>query len=98
MEKSGGVNMLKVKTSGQFKKDYKKCLKRGLDIDLLKSIVSVLAIPSELPPKNQAHELKGEYKSFSECHILPDWLLIYRYSEEYLELARTGTHADLFKK
>lgn len=48
--------MLKVKTSGQFKKDYKKCVKRGFDMDLLKSVVSTLAIPSELPQKHQSHE------------------------------------------
>ena len=88
--------MLKVKDSGQFKRDYKKCIKRGLPMELLKSIVAVLAKPDALPEKNRVHDLKGDYKGFKECHILPDWLLIYRYNEEYLELARTGTHADLF--
>lgn len=88
--------MLKVKDSGQFKKDYKKCSKRGLNMNLLKSVVATLAIPAALPQKNQAHNLKGNYKGFSECHIAPDWLLIYRYNGGYLELARTGTHSDLF--
>ena len=88
--------MLKVKDSGQFKKDYKKCYKRGLDMNLLKSVVAVLAVPSVLPQNNQDHNLKGNYKGFRECHIAPDWLLIYRYNGEYLELTRTGTHADLF--
>lgn len=88
--------MLKVKDSGQFKKDYKKCVKRGLQMDLLKAVVLVLAKPDMLPPKNKSHDLKGDYKGFKECHILPDWLLIYRYNGEYLELARTGTHSDLF--
>ncbi len=90
--------MLKVKDSGQFKKDYKKCVKRGLDMNLLKSIIATLAIPAALPEKNLDHNLKGNYKNYRECHISPDWLLIYRYNEEYLELFRTGTHSDLFKE
>lgn len=88
--------MLKVKDSGQFKKDYKRCVKRGLNMNLLKSVVATLAIPTTLPIKNQDHDLKGNYKGFKECHIAPNWLLIYRYKGEYLELSRTGTHSDLF--
>ena len=90
--------MLKVKDSGQFKKDYKKCVKRGLDMNLLKAAVSTLSIPEPLDAKKRDHNLTGNYAGFRECHILPDWLLIYRYNGEYLELARTGTHADLFGK
>ena len=90
--------MLKVKDSRQFKKDYKKCVKRGLDMNLLKSIIATLAIPAALPEKNLDHNLKGNYKNYRECHISPDWLLIYRYNGEYLELFRTGTHSDLFKE
>lgn len=90
--------MLKVKNSGQFKKDYKKCIKRGLNMDLLKSVVAVLAIPEQLQEKNRDHNLTGNYVGYRECHVLPDWLLIYRYSGEYLELVRTGTHSDLFDK
>lgn len=90
--------MLKVKDSGQFKKDYKKCVKRGLDMNLLKSVITTLAIPAALPEKNLDHNLKGNYKNYRECHISPDWLLIYRCNEEYLELFRTGTHSDLFKE
>lgn len=84
--------MLKVKNSGQFKKNYKKCIK------LLKGVVATLAIPEPLQEKNRDHNLTGNYAGYRECHILPDWLLIYRYNGEYLELARTGTHADLFNK
>jgi mRNA interferase YafQ len=98
MAKSGGIDMLKVKDSRQFKKDYKKCVKRGLDMNLLKSVVTTLAIPAALSEKNLDHNLKGNYKNFRECHISPDWLLIYRYNGEYLELFRTGTHSDLFKE
>lgn len=63
--------MLKGKASGQFKKDYKRCVKRGLNMDLLKAVVSTLAIPAVLPIKNQDHDLKGNYKEFKECHVVP---------------------------
>ena len=88
--------MLKVRDSGQFKKDYKKCVKRGLDMEQLKSVVKTLAIPEQLDIKNKDHSLSGNYSGFRECHILPDWLLVYRYNGEYLELVRTGSHSDLF--
>ncbi len=88
--------MLKVKDSGQFKKDYKRCVKRGLNMNLLKSVVTILIIPDILPVNNKNHNLKGQYIGFMECHIAPNWLLIYRYKDGYLELARTGTHSDLF--
>ena len=90
--------MLNVIYSSQFKKDYKKCLQRGLDMELLKRIVAVLAIPEKLPEKNQDHRLKGDYKGRRECHILPDWLLIYEIFENDLYLERMGTHSDLFKR
>lgn len=89
--------MLKVVYSNQFKKDYKKCGKRGLKIELLQSIVETLAIPQELPEKNKDHFLSGNYKGYKECHIEPDWLLIYASDNERLYLYRTGTHSDLFK-
>ena len=88
--------MLNVIYSGQFKRDYRRCQKRGLNLSLLKSIVATLAIPAALAPHNKDHDLKGNYKDFKECHIAPNWLLIYRYNGEYLELSRTGTHSDLF--
>jgi mRNA interferase YafQ len=98
VEKFGGLEMLKVKDSGQFKKDYKKCIKRGWQMEALKDVVAILAIPEPLKEKNNDHTLSGNYAGYRECHIAPDWLLIYRYNGEYLELARTGTHSDLFKK
>lgn len=88
--------MLSVTYSGRFKKDYKKCQKRGLDINLLKSVIAVLSIPETLPQKNQDHDLKGNYKGRRECHIAPDWLLIYEIDGNDLYLDRTGTHSDLF--
>lgn len=90
--------MLKVKSSGQFRKDYKKCVKRGLNIELLKNVVAILAVPEPLQEKNRDHNLTGNYVGYRECHILPDWLLIYRYDGDYLELVRTGTYSDLFNK
>ncbi|MCD8118737.1 MAG: type II toxin-antitoxin system YafQ family toxin [Lachnospiraceae bacterium] len=88
--------MLKVKNTAQFKKDYKRCVKQGQNMELLKEIVSTLAIPMPLEEKNHQHGLRGKYSGFQECHIAPDWILIYRYDGDYLELARTGTHANLF--
>lgn len=88
--------MLKIKYSGKMKKDLKTCQKRGYDFSLLENILSKLQIPEALDPKNKEHNLKGNYIGYKECHILPDWLLIYRQIGEYLELYRTGTHSDLF--
>lgn len=90
--------MYDLKYIGRFKKDLKMCQKRGCNMQLFKTIVDKLRIPKPLDIKNQDHDLKGNYKGFRECHILPDWLLIYRYNGEFLELARTGTHSDLFKE
>jgi mRNA interferase YafQ len=98
MEELGGLAMLKVKDSGQFKKDYKRCMKRGWQMDELKAIVATLAVPERLQERNNDHTLTGNFTGYRECHIAPDWLLIYRYEGEYLELARTGTHSELFKK
>lgn len=89
--------MLNVIYSGQFKKDYKKCQKRGWEINLLKSVVAILAVPATLPPQNSDHNLTGNYAGHRECHITPDWLLIYEIDENNLYLERTGTHSDLFR-
>ena len=88
--------MLNTMYSGQFKKDYKKCMRRGWDMDLLKAVVAVLSIPDALPKKNRDHFLTGNYKGRKECHIGPDWLLIYEIDGNDLYLDRTGTHSDLF--
>ena len=90
--------MLKLNTSTQFKKDYKLAKRRGLDISLLKDIVTKLANGESLDPKYKDHPLTGDWVGHRECHIQPDWLLIYRYEEDVLilTLTRTGTHSDLF--
>lgn len=87
--------MLNLNTSTKFKKDYKLCMKRGYNLELLKAAVNTLRIPAPLPPKNKDHGLSGNYSGCRECHILPDWLLIYRVDGDELYLIRTGTHSDL---
>lgn len=83
----------------QFKKDYKLALKRGLNIDLLDEIIRALSRGKTLPEKNKDHSLSGNWTGHRECHIQPDWLLIYRIDDDVLvlTLARTGTHSDLFE-
>ncbi len=87
-----------VKWSGKFKKGYKLAKKRGLEISLLEEIIDKLRRGIPLEEKYRDHELKGKYKGFRECHIQPDWLLIYLLENEVLTLTLvdTGTHADLF--
>ncbi len=89
-----------VKATTQFKKDYKLAMKRGLKINLLEDIIAALAMDEPLPEKNKDHALTGNWVGHRECHILPDWLLVYRIEDDVLvlTLARTGTHSDLFGK
>ena len=89
-----------VKPTAQFKKDYKLALKRHLDVTLLEDVVAALAMGEPLPEKHKDHSLSGNWVGHRECHILPDWLLIYRLEDDVqvLTLARTGTHSDLFGK
>lgn len=88
--------MLNVRYSSKFKKDFKTCSKRQYKMEFLQQIVDILRIPDTLPPKNSDHNLSGNYAGYRECHIAPDWLLIYRQDNNELLLYRTGTHADLF--
>lgn len=81
-----------------FRKDLKLMSKRSKDISKLKEIILKLLAKEPLPAKNRNHALSGQYKGFLECHIEPDWLLIYRLTETSLILVRTGTHSDLFAK
>lgn len=84
----------------QFKKDYKLALKRQMNIDLLDNVIRALSRGETLPEKNRDHALSGDWKGHRECHIQPDWLLVYRIDDGVLvlTLARTGTHSDLFGK
>lgn len=89
-----------VKVTTQFKKDYKLAMKRGLQITLLEDVIVALAMGVPLPEKNKDHALTGNWAGHRECHILSDWLLVYRIEADVLvlTLSRTGTHSDLFGK
>lgn len=90
--------MLKIVRSNRFMKDLKLALKRGYDLNELSKVVNLLANRKTLPIKYKDHALSGDYLNFRECHIKPDWLLIYHIDDEELELFLliTGTHSDLF--
>lgn len=89
---------MKVVWTTQFKKDYKRAKKQGQPLEELKTVVTKLIRGERLAPKHKDHPLKGSLKKdYRECHIKPDWLLIYRIEEDALVLVRNGTHSDLFK-
>jgi mRNA interferase YafQ len=90
--------MYNITYSTKFKKDYKLAVKRHWDIDLFRLIITQLANNELLATKHKDHRLQGEYADCRECHIKPDWLLIYKINNEenILELVATGTHSDLF--
>ncbi len=90
--------MYSIKPTTKFQKDLKRIKRRGYDLSLLTDIIKKLANGEALPEKNKDHTLGGNYQSCRECHITPDWLLIYQIHEEtlILYLTRTGSHSDLF--
>lgn len=90
--------MLDVILSNQFKKDLKLAKNRGLDLEQLDNVVDQLAQGKPLDTKYRDHALRGKYQGFRECHIQPDWLLVYCVKQEQLMLFlfRTGSHSDLF--
>ena len=90
--------MLNIVPSNRFKKDLKLAIKRGYRIELLEEVVNQIAAGKILDEKYRDHLLTGDYGGFRECHITPDWLLVYqvRKNELILFLSRTGTHNDLF--
>lgn len=89
---------LEVKYSSKFRKGLKLAAKRGLDVSLLKGVVEKLKNRIPLEEKHKDHQLKGKMSKYRECHIQPDWLLVYLIAEDVLVLTliATGTHADLF--
>lgn len=89
--------MLSIVASNQFKKDLKLAKKRGINLKLLSDVVNTLALQKPLDAKYRDHNLTGYYNGFRECHIEPNWLLVYRADEEQLELFLfcIGTHSDL---
>lgn len=88
--------MYEVVLSNRFRRDLKLAARRGCDLALLNDIVERLAKGEALAARHRDHNLTGDYSGFRECHIQPDWLLIYRVEGEELYLVRTGTHTDLF--
>lgn len=92
--------MMTLETTSQFRKDYKRAKKRGYNMALLGKVLDALLSGAPLAPKHKDHPLTGNMKDYRECHIQPDWLLVYRVEKERLVLVanRTGTHADLFNE
>jgi len=90
--------MYTVKYTGQFKKSLKRCVKRGLDVKVFTDTLDILQSTGELPVQYKAHKLVGDYAGCWECHMQPDWLLIWRQNDTELELVLidTGSHSDLF--
>ncbi len=90
--------MLTINYSARFRKDYKLVKKRGYNTALLEEVLDILCEEQPLPPKYRDHALTGNFTGHRECHITPDWLLIYKIEagELLLSLTRTGTHSDLF--
>jgi mRNA interferase YafQ len=88
--------MLTPVTSGRFKKDVKRAQKRGKDMAKLKAVLQLLLAGEPLPAEFRDHPLKGEWSGFRDVHVESDWLLLYRVEGEELQLARTGSHSDIF--
>lgn len=82
----------------QFKKDYKRIKRQNKDLSKLRAVIEKLSTNQPLDPVYRDHPLSGNWKNHRDCHIEPDWLLIYRITPEDLFLERTGSHSDLFKK
>ncbi len=80
----------------QFKKDVKRMRKRGKDLEKVKAVIDLLFAEEPLPPKNRDHKLGGNWIGRRDCHVEPDWILIYKLTEDELLLEITGTHSDLF--
>jgi mRNA interferase YafQ len=90
--------MYRIGYTTRFKKDFKRCLKRGLDISLLEKAIELLQINGKLPNTYKSHKLTGTYSNCWECHLQPDWLLVWKQNDTELIILfmNTGTHSDLF--
>ncbi len=80
----------------QFRRDVKLAKRRGRDMSKLRELISLLTAGGALPPRYRDHPLRGEWNHYRDCHLEPDWLLIYKIDGDELYLVRTGTHSDLF--
>jgi mRNA interferase YafQ len=89
--------MLAVRQATAFRRDARRLGRRGADLTKLENVVALLAAKKPLEPRHRDHPLSGGWKGFRDCHVEPDWVLIYRVEGNELQLARTGSHADLFE-
>lgn len=87
---------MKLSQTSQFKKDIKKQIKKGKDQKKLIDVIELLLSRKTLPPHNKDHPLRGSWQGRRDCHLEPDWILIYKISKDELRLERTGSHSDLF--
>ena len=92
--------MYRIVYTNRMKKGVKLMKKRGKDLEKLAKVLSLLASGNQLPPQNQDHQLAGDMRDFRECHVEPDWLLVYQIYDDLLILSATatGSHSDLFGK
>jgi mRNA interferase YafQ len=91
-----GQPVKQLQQTTKFEKDLARMKKRGMDLRILQQVVLTLLHDGPLPVKHRDHPLTGNWKAHRECHLSPDWLLIYRTTKDYVRLERTGTHSDLF--
>ena len=89
---------MKIKYTTQFKKDFKKIKKQNKDISKFQTVLEILTHQSPMPAKYKDHALIGNWSNHRECHVEPDWLLIYRVTDSTLYLERMGSHSQLFKR
>lgn len=90
--------MWEIEYTNRFKRSFKRCIKRGLNVEVFATAVEILHQTGTLPPEYRPHKLSGKYTGYWECHLQPDWLLVWLPREEELVLTfiDTGTHSDLF--
>ena len=90
--------MYSINYTHQFKKDMRKCVKRGLEVEEIKTAIRILSETGTLPAEYKPHQLKGDHKGQWECHIEPNWLMTWEQNDNELTLLflQTGTHADIF--
>jgi mRNA interferase YafQ len=89
--------MRRILYTAQFRKDFKRIAKQGREVEKLKTVITKLAKGDTLEEKYKDHALHGKYSQARDCHVGPDWILIYAIVEDELRLIRTGSHAELFK-
>ena len=87
---------LLLRQSTRFRRDVKRQIRKGVDLSRLEAVIEILVVQQPLEDRYRDHPLIGNWKGYRECHIQPDWLLIYRTIDDELQLARTGSHVDLF--